>query len=273
MMTPMADVNLTPGPWLVCVATAHELRPLRRLLMLRHDGRETAGRVYAGQAGRHGVVVLQTGIGPERAYQAVRRGLDGRMCQGVVSIGVSGGLRDSLPSGSLVIGDEWMHVGTRVDGVRSEVARSVGPPADRRWRAAALQAAAGCGVTAHQGELVTVDHVVGTVEEKRALAGRTTALAVDMESAAVAEVALAAGLPVVAARVILDPLEEALPVSPEEFLNPDGSSSIWKSGLAVAARPVRLPMLWDVGRRSTHAMELLGRWLWRFLDTDTAADR
>jgi len=87
------------------------------------------------------------------------------------------------------------------------------------------------------------------------------------------EVALAAGLPVVAARVILDPLEEALPVSPEEFLNPDGSSSIWKSGLAVAARPVRLPMLWDVGRRSTHAMELLGRWLWRFLDTDTAADR
>lgn len=255
--------------WLVCVATSHELRPLKRPLHLTRSGEEPAAPCFSGRAGGHRLSVLQTGIGPARAQQAVTRVLDRRSCRGVISVGLSGGLRSDLTSGTLVLGDRW----ALVEGDRLGAVRTIGPPSDGRLKAAALRAAGVCGLTVHEGRLVTADHVVGSPEEKHALAVGTDALAVDMESGAIAEAALAAGVAVVAVRVILDPLDEALNVSPESFLLADGSSSMWKTGLAVATRPMQLPVLWRVGRRSSRAMALLTRWLCRFCDEEQLVER
>jgi adenosylhomocysteine nucleosidase len=237
-------------------------------LHLQRSCEDDSALLFQGRAGLHRLSVLQTGIGPVRAQQAVARFLNLRSCQGVISLGLSGGLRPDLPSGTLVMGDRWV----RVEGDRLGTVRAVGPPAGRRLWAAALRAAGACRLTVHDGWLATADHLVGTPEIKRALAVRTDALAVDMESGAIAEAALAAGVDVVAVRAILDPLDEALNIVPESFLRADGSSSVWKSGLAMAARPMRLPALWDVGRRSTRAMGLLARWLCRFWDEEPAGD-
>jgi len=255
--------------WLVCVATSHELRPLKRFLNLKRSGEEHAAPCFHGRSGCHRLLVLQTGMGPARAQQTVTRFLDRRSYRGVISVGLSGGLRSDLSSGTLVLGDRW----ALVEGDRLGTVRAIGPPADGRLKAAALRAAGACGLTVHEGRLATADHLVGRPEEKHALAARTDALAVDMESGAIAEAALAAGVAVVALRVILDPLDEALNVAPDSFLLADGSSSFWKSGLAVAARPMQLPALWRVGRRSSRAMALLTRWLCRFWDEEPAIDR
>ncbi|MBI3621616.1 MAG: hypothetical protein HY208_05445 [Nitrospirae bacterium] len=265
-LTVTAAGTPTIGGWLVCVATAHERHPLMRPLGLTRAGDADAAPLFGGRAGNHRVMVVQTGIGPKRAHGAVVHLLEHwrqeEGCLGVISIGVSGGLHPSLPSGAVVIGDCW----ARVEGGRFDGVRTIGPPADRGLCGVALRAADACGMTARTGVLVTVDHLAGAVDEKRALAVRTTGLAVDMESGAVAEAAMAAGIPVVAARVILDPLDEALDIPPERFLRPDGSFSIWKSGFAAAARPAQLPALWSLGRRSSRAMALLGRWLCRMLE-------
>jgi len=255
--------------WLVCVATAHELRPLKRPFDLTRSDEEHVAPYFRGRGGRHRLFVLQTGIGPARARHAVTRILDRRSCRGVISVGLSGGLRSDLSSGTLVLGDRW----ALVEGDRLDAVRPIGPPADGRLKAAALRAAGRCGLTVHEGRLVTTDHVVGRPEDKHALAVRTDALAVDMESGAIAEAALSAGVAVVAVRAILDPLDEALNVTPESFLRADGSSSVWKTGLAVAARPMQLPLLWRVGRRSSRAMALLTRWLCRFWDEEQAVQR
>jgi adenosylhomocysteine nucleosidase len=268
---PSTDVEQQPR-WLVCVATAHELRPLKRPFHLQQSGEDRSTPVFQGRAGLHRLSVLQTGFGPVRAQQMVARFLKQRSCLGVISVGLSGGLRPELPSGTLVMGDHWIRLGARLAGDRFDAVRAVGPPADRRLRAAVLHAAETCGLTVHKGLLATADHLVGTPEEKRALAARTDALAVDMESGAIAEAALAAGVAIVAVRTILDPFDEALNLEPELFLLPDGSSSIWKSVLAVASRPMQLPALWDVGRRSTRAMGLLARWLCRFWDQEPTVD-
>lgn len=266
----MTERNTTGSPWLVCVATAHELRPLRRPLDLVRSPRASAAPLYEGCVGRQRVVVMQTGIGPERAHRTVTQWLAQQACQGVISIGVSGGLRPSLVSGTLIIGDQWVRLEKRSGGDRFERLQSVGPPRDRRLRDAALRAAGLCGIPAHEGELAMVNGLAGTVGDKQALAERTAALAVDMESAAIAESAIAAGTAVIAARVILDPVDEALDVSPERFLREDGSLSVWKSGLAVMGRPAQWPALWRMGRRSTRAMEVLARWLCRVLDEGPA---
>jgi adenosylhomocysteine nucleosidase len=254
--------------WLVCVATSHELRPLKRSLNLTRSGEEHAAPIFHGCSGWNRLSVLQTGVGPTRAQQAVAPFLDRRFCRGVISVGLSGGLRSDLTTGTLVVGDRW----ALVEGDPLDVVRVIGPPADGRLKAVALRAAVACGLSVHEGRLATADHVVGRPEEKHALSGRTDALAVDMESGAIAEVALAAGVAVVAVRAILDPLDEALTVAPDAFLLADGSSSIWKSGLAVAARPMQLPALWRVGRQSRLAMALLTRWLSRFWDEAPAVE-
>jgi len=264
-------MDVTDRPWLVCVATAHELRPLKRCFGLMPTTRSDSVPCFEGRAGRHRLMVLQTGIGPDRARRAVATWLEQRMCRGVVSVGVSGGLQGALGTGVLVIGDRWIRIEARAVHDQDELLRHIGPPADRRLRGAAILAAGRCGVAVHEGILATAEQLIGTVQDKRALAGRTGALAVDMESGAVAEAAIAAGVAVVAARVILDPADEALELSPESFLREDGSPSIWKSGLAVMTGPVQWPVLWNVGRRTTRAMELLTQWLRRFLEEGPAA--
>lgn len=254
--------------WLVCVATSHELRPLKRSLILTPSREEHAAPFFHGRAAGHRLSVLQTGMGPARAQHTVTRFLDRRSCRGVISVGLSGGLRPDLSSGTLVLGDRW----ALVEGDQLGAVRAIGPPADGWLKAAVLRAAGACGLTVHEGRLATSDHVVGRPDEKHALAARTDALAVDMESGAIAEAALAAGIAVVAVRAILDPLDEVLNVNPDSFLLADGSSSIWKSGLTVAARPMQLPALWRVGRRSSRAMALLARWLCRFWDEELTVD-
>ncbi|HUJ79116.1 MAG TPA: hypothetical protein VLY45_02230 [Nitrospiria bacterium] len=258
--TPPTDGSDHPR-WLVCVATAFELSQLKRPLQLHRLGKEDTAPVFDGRVGPHRLSVLQTGFGPARAYHVTVNALKRRSCLGVVSVGLSGGLQPDLPSGALVIGDCWTRVGPPGEEGRFDALRTIGPPADRRLRTAALRAAGACGLAVHEGRLATSDCLIGAPEEKRALAARTGALAVDMESGAVAEAALEASVTVVAVRAVLDPVAEALIISPEAFLLPDGSTSVWKSGRAVSGRPSQWPGLWGVGRRGARAMALLARWL------------
>jgi len=65
----------------------------------------------------------------------------------------------------------------------------------------------------HRGNLASVEAPVITVSAKRALAESTGALAVDMESAAIARVAAAARVPFIAIRVILDTARRAVPAA------------------------------------------------------------
>lgn len=64
-----------------------------------------------------------------------------------------------------------------------------------------------------RGALVSVPAPVTSVAGKRALADATGAIAVDMESAAIAEVASRSGLPVLVVRVVVDSAEKAVPAA------------------------------------------------------------
>ena len=66
---------------------------------------------------------------------------------------------------------------------------------------------------ARSGRLLTSARSVGSVEDKAALFERTGAVAVDMESAAIAEVAEQHGLPFLAVRVVVDSAGDVLPAA------------------------------------------------------------
>ncbi|MEZ5403104.1 MAG: hypothetical protein R2729_25720 [Bryobacteraceae bacterium] len=117
--------------------------------------------------------------------------------------------------------------------------------------------------TAHPagGTLVSGDRVVTTLPEKAALHQTTGACAVDMEAAAVARTAAAAGLPLYCIRVVTDSAYEAFPLDFNRARDSEGRFSKLKIAAAAAARPSAIRGLIDLDRRTRMAANVLGDYL------------
>jgi len=143
------------------------------------------------------VVVHLSGVGRKRAARAAQSLLS-RGVTALLSWGTAGGLVPGLPPGTLVLPRTVM---------RSESSLfQVDPSWHERLRSRLQGHVDLCTET-----IIESPTALMTSEEKRALADRTGAVAVDMESAAVASAAEQAGLPFVALRVISDPVAQTLP--------------------------------------------------------------
>ena len=141
----------------------------------------------------------------------------------LVSWGVAGGLDPALTLGTLVV---TAHV------VSSDLNRTpmVGTSVSRGW---AERVAAGLRprVPVTCGPIVHTDRILETTEAKRDLT-HTGAIAVDMETMAVATVAQPRGVPWIAVRAVADPFDVALPAGVLSAV--DGSGRVHGGRLLVA---------------------------------------
>lgn len=135
-----------------------------------------------------------SGIGPDAAVTAARKLVE-RGCEAIISWGIAGGLSPGLTIGDLVVPEQ-----IRGDDVLYAVDANL-----RRALAARL------GNRLHGGALVTTAEVIRTPQSKAALHRRHGAIAVDMESAAIAQVAADHRLPFAAIRAISDRASDPLP--------------------------------------------------------------
>jgi len=114
------------------------------------------------------------------------------------------------------------------------------------------------------GRFVSIDRIVGRASDKEALARRTGAIGLDMESAALAREAGAAQVLFVIVRTVSDLLEEDLPLDFNLFLRPTG----WLKGIvAVLANPLSLMGLARLRRQSAVAAQTLTRALRTAIET------
>ncbi len=146
---------------------------------------------------RCGCPLSVSGIGVARARAAALAALDGG-ARRLLVWGSAGGLVSGLSPGTLVV----PRVVFDATGERFEAA-----PA---WHAALL-ACAPTGIPLSGDALVTAARPLADRGEKAAFAERSGAVAVDMETAAVAAVAAVRCAPFAVVRAIADPLEFALP--------------------------------------------------------------
>jgi hopanoid-associated phosphorylase len=130
-------------------------------------------------------------------------------CGGLISFGVAGGLDPQLRPGTCIIGSE----------VITERGRMT---TDRQWSQRLLQALP----NPVHGALVGVGAPVADAHSKRALHLKTGAVAVDMESHIVADVAATHGLPMAAIRVITDPAKRAIPNVALAAMRPNGTVDV-----------------------------------------------
>ncbi len=179
---------------------------------------------------------VTTGAMPEAAAKR----LIAEGVEGLLSFGIAGGLKPGLGPGTMIVATEVID-----ETGRFETAKT--------WRAALIARLPG----ARAGGLLGSNRVVATAADKARLYERSGALALDMESHAVARVATTAGLPFAALRVIADDASASLPTVARSALTAQGSIAVGRLLFGLLRRPSDLPGLLRLGRDSGTALRAL----------------
>lgn len=176
-----------------------------------------------------GKLLVLTGMGPAAATNGAES-LVAAGADALVSWGLAGGLDPQLPAGKIFL--------------PSEIATPGGASlaSDVLWRERLAAELTGFAPLS-SGRLVTVAAAVTTVAGKAALFESSGAAAVDMESAAIAQVAHGRTLPFLAVRVIVDRAGDVLPDTFVAAIDASGEFSVWRLLAQLARSPGELSAL------------------------------
>ena len=180
-------------PVLVMAALKQEAAPLSRSLVGLEEG---------------GLRLVCSGVGLKRAEAAARKHLPGARL--LISTGCCGGLVAGASNGLLVIPRELL----TYDPHTGQAAAA--PPPDEQWAHLASTLCEKGGLHSTDRPLASVVKALTSPSSKEACHRRCGAVAVDMESAALARVAAELGVPHLVVRHVLDSVKEPLPERPVE---------------------------------------------------------
>lgn len=232
---------------LVTFALSQEFAPWRALRTFRRV--EFLGvPVHAACIGDLQVHVLLTGMGPERAVNAVRTAFanEYHMC---ISTGLAGGLKNLHPTGRVLvartvragIGDEFIATDSRLR------------------RLAAI-----CGARVVDA-FYSSERILVRAREKASLA--LLADAVEMESFGIMDEARKWRVPAIAVRAISDAAGDDLPFDFNRAISRKGGISIPRVLAALARQPKKIHDLLRLGRESRRAATKLAAFLDSYLET------
>lgn len=203
-------------------------------------------RVLCRDAGPHrtaqrgALQVRVSGMGPARAQAAAAALLEAG-CEALLSWGCGGGLDAALHPGAVVIADAVASAGGELLAV------------DAGWAERAVQRLH----AAQRGILAESTDILFRPADKAALANHRHAVVCDMESAAVARVAAAAGRPFLALRAVADPAGLPLPRCLYDALDPYGRVQAAPFVRQLAMRPWEVTGLLRLGRNFGAALRAL----------------
>jgi adenosylhomocysteine nucleosidase len=189
---------------------------------------------WQGGLNGRGILVVHAGAGQVNAAAATTALIFGHKPKWVISAGLAGGLNPNLKCGDIVMPD--CIVGE--DGSRLAIDLNI----SQQQRSSMPDL--------HVGPLLTIDRVAFKASEKRQLGQRHSAIAVDMESLAIADVCRREKQRFLAVRVVSDSVDEEMPPDVEHLL----TRTTWARRIGSAAGTVM--------RRPSIAKDL-----WRFRET------
>lgn len=189
--------------------------------------------------------ILQTGIGPLDVDRLVTQ-LRAADATALVSIGTCGGLAPDLSAGTIVLPAAVARPGTEDRPVASA------------WHARA-SATLAVEHAIECGRLISTTRILSTPEDKARAHEGTGAVAVDMESADLAEAAQRIDIPFLVARVVIDAWKEVVPASVMAGIDRAGNATPARMLRAMLARPADVPDLIRLGQRLRSANATLRR--------------
>lgn len=189
-------------PWLIAAAVEQEIEGIRAGIGARRPLIDLHKNAWAGEWRGEPLLLVRTGVGPQRARERLAPFLPGEGCRGVVSTGYAGGLRDECRLGDMVVPEEVQSMPPL------PVARFRADPA---LRERVLERVRTGPWRVHTDRMITSERVIVSSAEKRQIGLEYDAGSVEMESTVVAELAEKASVPFVVVRVVLDEVSFSLP--------------------------------------------------------------
>ena len=214
----------------IIAAMAEELAFLRYHLEDKVES-QVLGVTYAqGRLGQHEAVLVQSGIGKVMSAMSVAVLADHFAVEAIINTGSAGAVAPGIAVGDLVISEQLVYHDVDVTAFGYDYGQMAQQPlyfpADAAMLATFAQVAQAAGETVHQGLIATGDSFVADPERVAAIKAHfPQVLAVEMEGAAIAQAAQAAGLPVMVVRSMSDTADHEAQVSFDDFIFEAGKRS------------------------------------------------
>ena len=193
----------------ILVAVRQELKPILRRADADHVVRQEHLDFHEGTLGGQPVALLALGIGKECARIAAEMTIHCYRPDLVISSGFGGGLQSDIRAGD---------VGTEILELRKDQgARITWDTTHKPVHPDRIHGDDTTGIRVHYGKILTTDEMVLRAENKARIGKATGALAVDMETSAVAAVCAARQTDFLAVRCITDNVDENLPDEFNDF--------------------------------------------------------
>ena len=204
----------------------------------------TGGRFTfrGGLYGKIRIAVVESGLGPSRAERATVALLDAHQPKWIVSTGFCGALIPSLKIGEIVVANEVTNL--QGDTLKIDVGMTTDP-------------SRGLAV----GRTLTVEKMVRKISEKQAFAEKTGAIAVDMETYAIASLCRERKERFLAVRAVSDDLSADLP---DEVLSLVGETGAVRIGAVIGAlwkRPGSYKDMWHLRENAMLCADRLSKFL------------
>ena len=229
-------------------AMPQEINPLLRRIGNWERGRWGAFRCYRFQIANLNCLLIECGIGFKRAAQAAEALLKDTQPRLLVSFGVAGALETELQVGDVV----YIGKACSLEAGRPEKSLALASLSDAALQAAAkalkLQGAAlvpGTTLTTHGSQAVRLEP------------GELLHPVLEMETAAIAGVAVERGIPLLSLRSISDNPQEPLPFDIGDWYNGEANLVVGSMIRTFLLRPNILPRLFKLNRNTHRAAENL----------------
>ncbi len=207
--------------------------------------RSYSGGDFVFKGGRYDgirIVLVESGTGQTRARRAVQALDDAHQPKWIISCGFAGALQAGVKVGQILVPNRF------VTPTQTEIHVEVTMPhqPDRGL---------------HVGSLITVDHIVHTVAEKKTLGEQFQSVGVDMESYAIADYCKKQQRKFFAVRVFSDDLSADLPKEVLSLLGPTGAVRMGAVLGALWNRPSSAQDMWKLREQAITASENLANFL------------
>jgi len=211
---------------------------------------------YQGDLNGRPIMLVQGGIGRENAIKSASCLLESTSVDLLISAGVAGGIRHGLNVGDLVVAERVGY--TRQNDFDSEELQL---DSDFVCKEEIVQLARqhsnDLESKIHFGNLLTVDKVISQASTKKRIGEQNSFLAVEMESAAVAEVASEKGVDFAAIRSISDDIDDDLHLDYDNIISDEGKIKVTSIALSVLKNPQKLALLSRLNKQTKTAAKSL----------------
>ena len=205
-----------------------------RSLHNEHRSDRNGIKTISGEINDHAIDVFHTGVGEKVCRQQMRKFLQDRQFDCLISAGFAGALNDQLRVGDLLLAKNFSTV--ELSAARSALS----------------------SLSIHTADLLTVPSMIESGEERNKIAQATGAAAVDMETEFIARTCAERAIPLLSLRVISDAPREPFPAPATVLFDMERQrTSIMNLGLHLLKHPSAIARLIAFVRKIARAREIL----------------